>query len=362
MFKRNTRLKIGLTLMALALSVTGVLAACGEQKPADTGKVRNFTLYVREGTLMLPDGKKVWMFGYTDNPNQSASVPGPTIVVDEGDTVNITLINDKDPTKTQVNAGDGHTVHLHGLDLPSQMDGDPMTAAGMHSVMPGTRFTYHFVANQPGTYWYHCHEAAAEHMQMGMYGALVVQPKGDPHRAYADTPEFDKSYTFLLSDVDTSLHALDFDSLHKANTPEPNWSQYRPDYFLINGKAWPDTMRDPTTWVTATVGQTVLIRLINGGNVAHAIHTHGYHFQVIATDGRKLSDPYEKDTLSIAPGERYDIILKLDMVGRYMIHDHFEQYTTNNGESMGGMVTMINVNNQDGSNPIPMPGTMMDDD
>jgi len=101
--------------------------------------------------------------------------------------------------------------------------------------MEGEKYTYHFVAKHAGTYWYHCHEGAAEHIQMGMYGAFVVLPNGDNHRAYADTPAFDKQYTFVLGDMQSEAHAKDYDALHKGGE-EFNWSQYRPDYFFINGK------------------------------------------------------------------------------------------------------------------------------
>src|SRR6266480_311574 len=175
---------------ALLTRSTGTDAAAQSQnKP---GKVRNFTLYVRQTQVKTPNGAKIWAFGFTDDPKGPAKIPGPRIVVDEGDTVNITLVNDKDPTKTQGNPdGDGHTIHLHGLDMPWNMDGDPMTAPGGHAVLEGTKFLYKFVAKYPGTYWYHCHEGAAEHIQMGMYGALVIRPKGQANRAYANTPEFD---------------------------------------------------------------------------------------------------------------------------------------------------------------------------
>ncbi len=320
-----------------------------------TGKTRNFTLYVRDATLMLPGGKQTYVFGYTDDPNGKAKIPGPKLEVDEGDTVNLTLVNDKDPTNTQYNnGGDGHTIHLHGLDLPSPVDGDPMTAPGGESVKQGKSFTYHFVAKEPGTYWYHCHEEAAEHIQMGMYGAFVIHPKGESNRAYHGSPTFNKEYTFVLSDLDSASHDLDQKHLYE-NGPDVNWTNYHPNYFLMNGKGWPDTMMDPTTSVNATVGQTVLVRLINTGYAVHSMHTHGFHFQVIGTDGRKLDSPYYKDTLLVAPGERYDVMLKLNQVGRFMFHDHIEQNTTNDGDYLGGMTTMINVNNPDGSNPIPMP-------
>ncbi len=333
----------------LALLVTGMLASCAgtpdsasqvQANKAVAGQVRNFKLYVRENTLKMPDGKQIYVFGYTDDPKGPAKIPGPTLLVNEGDTVNLTLVDDRDPTKTKFNPdGDGHTFHLHGLDLPSSFDGDPMTAPGQHSIMQGDSYTYHFVAKHAGTYWYHCHEGAAEHIQMGMYGAFIVLPNGEPHRAYAATPTFDKDYT---------------DALHKGGD-EFNWSQYHPDYFLINGKAWPDIMSDPTSTIDATVGQRVLVRLINTGYVSHSLHSHGFHFLVLGSDGRKVPEPYEKDTLVVGPGERYEILFTLDQIGRYMFHDHFEQNTTNNGGYPGGMMTMINVNNKDGSNPVPMP-------
>ena len=355
----RTRKACGIMLILFA-AVIVVIAGCSntatiqQTSVQQASQVRNFTLYVRPVTVVTPDGQKIWSFGFTDDPKSDAKIPGPALIVNEGETVNLTLIDDKDPTKTNSNTtGDGHTIHLHGLDLPSAMDGDPMTAPNGHSVLQGAQFLYHFVAKNAGTYWYHCHQGAAEHIQMGMYGPLIIRPKDGTNVAYSGTPKFDKEYTFVLSDMDSALHQADFATLYQGGK-EPNWTQYHPNYFFINGKAWPDTMKDPSTNITAMVGQTVLVRLVNAGYVSHAMHSHGFHFLVVGSDGRKLDQPYYKDTLTIGPAERYDVIFKLDQVGRFMFHDHFEQMTTNNGDYPGGMITMINVNNPDGSNPTPM--------
>src|SRR5437764_5388150 len=115
--------------MLVCLLVTGILGATLQAKASNRlsaqaqtpGKIRNFTLYVRSAMLTMADGKQIFAFGYTDQRNGPAKIPSPTLIVDEGDTVNITLINNLDPTKTKYNpVGDGHTIHLHGLDLPSQ--------------------------------------------------------------------------------------------------------------------------------------------------------------------------------------------------------------------------------------------------
>ena len=318
-------------------------------------QVRNFQFYVRDNTLTMPDGQKIWIFGYTNSPDGNAQVPGPLLIVNQGDTVNVTLNNIHDPTITENNpTGDGHTIHFHGLDLPSQDDGDPMTAPGGHGVTQGSSYTYHFLASTAGTYWYHCHVQAAEHIQMGMYGALIIRPRGQPNRAYANTPAFDKEYTFVLSELDSNAHQVTYNHIYQ-NSPVFNWTRYQPDYFLINGKAWPDTLKDPADNIVATVGQTVLVRLINAGYMLHSMHSHGYHFTVIGTDGRALAQPYEKDTLDIAPGETYEILFHFNQAGRFMFHDHFEQDTTNNGVYPGGMLTMITVNNANGTNPVPEP-------
>lgn len=361
MNKTKVIIGAGLAVLAISLLTTGLLSTTLHSKASTVGiqlppaQTRNFTLYVRDNVLTMPDGQKIYVFGYTDDPKGHAKVPGPTLVVNEGDTVNVTLVNDHDPTLTQFNPpGDGHTIHLHGLDVPSIDDGDPMTAPGGHGVMQGQRFIYHFVAQYAGTYWYHCHVEAAEHIQMGMYGAIIVRPRGEPNRAYEGTPTFDKEYTFVLSDMQSDAHQIDYNHLYHNGT-DFNWTNYHPNYFLINGKAWPDTMKDPQDHIVATVGQTVLVRLINIGYEDHAMHSHGFHFLVIGTDGRKLDQPYYKDTLDIAPGERYDVLFTFDQPGQFMFHDHFEENTTNNGAYPGGMLTMITVNNANGTNPDPSP-------
>ncbi|GAC1618238.1 MAG: hypothetical protein NVS4B9_08520 [Ktedonobacteraceae bacterium] len=368
---------IGLTAFLAVLFVAGVVStqfqasSTSSQVAAATlyrsnPQVRNFTLYVRDNLVRMPDGKQIYVFGYTDDPHGHAKVPAPTLIVNEGDTVNVTLINDKDPTKSQYSSGDGHTIHLHGLDLSSTYDGDPMTAPSrtakgdilttpaaedsgiqpiLGAVQEGQRFTYHFLANHAGTYWYHCHVDVQEHVQMGMYGAFVVQLAGAPNQAYIDTPTFNKQYTFVLSEMDSGGHQIDYNNIYK-NGPTMNWTHYQPDYFLLNGKAYPDTTMDPTTSIHATPGQIVLIRFVNAGSRVRVIHPDGSRFLVIGTDGRKLDQPYEEETLQIGPAERYDIILRLSQAGRFMLHDRVDKNT--GGTSLDKVLTTINVGNTSG--------------
>lgn len=377
MNRKQTWFVLGLTIFLVVLFIAGVIstqfqtggtssqtsAAALYKYNKYTPQVRNFTLYVRDNVLKMPGGKQIYVFGYTDDPHGRAQVPGPTLVVNEGDTVNVTLINDKDPTKSKYSAGDGHTIHMHGLDLSSVYDGDPMTApprtangdiittpaaedSGVQPILgpvqQGQRFTYHFVASYAGTYWYHCHVDVQEHVQMGMYGAFIIQPAGAPNQAYIDTPTFNKQYTFVLSEMDSVGHQIDHDNIYN-NGPAMNWTHYRPDYFLLNGKAYPDTTADPNDSVSGTRGQTMLLRFVNAGSRVRTIHPDGLHFLVIGTDGRKLDHPYTKDTLQIGPAERYDVILNLTQAGRFMLHDHMDKNTTTSAPSPDRVLTTITV-------------------
>ncbi len=100
MDRKSTKLAIALVLLLISMLTTGLLGACSQtndQPKTHTptpGQERNFTLYVRDNLLKMPNGQQIYVFGYTDDPHGRAQVPGPPLIVDEGDTVNVTIVND----------------------------------------------------------------------------------------------------------------------------------------------------------------------------------------------------------------------------------------------------------------------------
>lgn len=323
----------------------GSISAVAQAAPQE----RNYTLYVREGWVTMPTGEQVWVYGYTDQSNGAPTVPGPTITANVGDKVNIKLVNDLDPTKTGLQIlGDGHTIHMHGMDIDTANDGDWMSDL-TQPVEPGFSFTYSFVAKEAGTYWYHCHQEALEHTQMGMYGALVIRPVGGVG-AYDDGPAFDKEYTIVLSDMDSKLHQGMYE-YYTNGAAYPDWRKFQANYFLMNGKSAPESMTDANTAISAKLGQKIFVRLINAGTMAYSLHLHGFHFQVVATDGRLLPKPYLKDTLPIAPGERYDILFTADQPGLYALQSSYHAQLATDGISNGGMMTMVEVADENGNVP-----------
>ena len=114
-----------------------------------------------------------------------------------------------------------------------------------------------------------------------------------------------------------------------------------PNYFTINGKAYP-----ATDTIHMKVGQKLLVRFIGShNNFIHPMHVHGGPFTVVATDGSPLpeSAQYEKDTINIGPGERYDVIWPAREPGKWLIHCHMPHHTTNNNVEVkgGGGLTML---------------------
>ncbi|MFC5531850.1 multicopper oxidase domain-containing protein [Cohnella yongneupensis] len=292
---------------------------------------KKFQLYATDGYATLADGTKAYIWGYSlKNQKGTATYPAPTLTVNEGDQVEVTLTN-LGPSKAGIQPL-SHTIHFHGLDTDQANDGVPDTSP---PVKPGESFTYKFIASHAGSYYYHCHVDTVEHLQMGMHGAFIVKAKNGEKKAWTGGPAYDKEYVMLLNEFDPVWHQA------VAEGKPYDRTDFHPRFWTINGKSFPDTMNDPSTMVTATVGQKILIRFINSGYEEHSFHMHGYHFKVIASDGRPLPAPIEKDTLTIGPAERYDILVTFDQPGEFPLHSHNIVDNTNDGVYPGGLHTMI---------------------
>ncbi|PYE56586.1 multicopper oxidase domain-containing protein [Deinococcus yavapaiensis] len=276
-----------------------------------TGELRNFTLEVHKIVTEIAPGVKVeqWAYGF---PGQQATVPGPELRVKEGDVVSITFKNTHDQP---------HTIHLHGITrLAQDMD-------GIKEVLPGESYTYTFVASHAGTYAYHCHFQTYLHADMGMYGALVVEPRDDAQKVW------------------NTEHTLVLDEWDSHQDPKAPIHTSTPNYFLVNGKSFPLAEN-----IKIADNEVSLLRVVNMGDEPHAWHLHGMNFLKIAKDGENLEHPTREDVLFIAPGERYDILVK-GRDGSFPFHDHMVKNVTNNGIYPGGMHVMI-----EGGTPLTFSG------
>ncbi len=293
----------------------------------------------------------------------NAQFPAPVIYASVGDVVEIRLKNLGTSNPDAPN--DPHSIHLHGMDVDAANDGVPETSiAAVPAPNPnddetteadykpsgeGNVVVYMFSPKVAGTYMYHCHQEADIHVQMGMYGALVIY---NPTDAAATTGPgtgkggmeygwaYDKDYVLLLSEVDTNQHESE------AGSYNPPWNPvlYQPQFWFINGLSFPNTIHVGLSWgdwiaahpnydpfivgsigkthtdAKVTKGEKVLLRVINMGYETQPMHMHGFHGKIIGSDQRAwtwANDPnktpfgegLEKNTLTIGSGETYDWLL-----------------------------------------------------
>ena len=139
---------------------------------------------------------------------------------------------------------DAHTIHWHGFrNVIPWFDGEPSTSV---SVPTGRIFRYIYRPREAGTYMYHCHVEDVEHVHMGMTGLVFVRPLQDGQSiggftkfAYNDgdgSTGYHREYAMFLSEVWAEAHWAD------AHIQLPEWSDYRADFALLNGRAYPDTI------------------------------------------------------------------------------------------------------------------------
>jgi FtsP/CotA-like multicopper oxidase with cupredoxin domain len=289
-------------------------------------------------------------------------VPGPEFHVMEGDWIKVNFTN-----RTE----EMHTIHWHGLTVPYTMDGVPMIT--QDPVHPGHTFVYRFQAKPAGTHWYHCHWGTPLHASSGMHGAFIIHRKDEPLKQRFP---YTRDYTLMLEAWDVHFAREEINGLlegmkqvnllmaqgrlspsthgffrnyqefakavEKGSYIPPyllgrsSGVPFRPNFFGINGKAYPATKR-----IGIKQGEWIRVRLINAGSSDHHMHLHGHDFWWIAQDGNDLAEPRRLNTIHVEPGGTYDIMIYGDNPGYWTFHDHKTTQVRNNGIYPGGMLTVL---------------------
>lgn len=312
---RGTSALLGIALMFLFAAGANANAVI----PGITGP--NFTLRAAAAHIDTPDGDSLLIWAYGDaaagTPEQ---LPGPTLIVNQGDVVTVNLGNQLTVPVSMVFPGQtGVTATPAGG--PTN-DGLLTLEAG-----PGGTVQYQFTAIRPGTFLYHSGTRPELQVEMGLYGALIVRPTGfdqDTNRTAYGHPDsaYDHEYLFLLSEMDPNIHDLvDFGFMNLVDNTEAF-----PVFWFINGRNGLDTTAPPDVpWqphqpynalARTHPGEKVLLRMIGAGRDLHPFHPHGDHHRIIARDAMLLSSAPGRGanlatddfTTSVLPGATVDAI------------------------------------------------------
>lgn len=284
-------------------------------------------------------------------------IPAPTLHFKKGDQLTINVHNKLDQETA---------VHWHGIILPWQMDG--VLGISQQGIPPGGVFHYQFTLNQSGTYWYHAHAGLQE--QQGFYGAFLIDPPQHPSYKYT------KDYVVVLSDWSNTYPDQILSNLKKEgdyyspNFPlQPSLVKFIHDYkkaspdegkqliddykmmqqmrmgiydfsdvaydaFLLNGQ-----MKLKPWTALVKVGDIVRLRFIGaGGSTIFHVKIPDASMQVVHVDGNDVK-PYTIQDLTIAPGETYDVLVKIQRNEPYII---YAESIDTVGAAYGALVTSSN--------------------
>ena len=346
-----------------------------------------------DGFTKMADGRDVYMFGFTNisslvrfnNHSTSKAIlaknqcefPGPTLDVREGNhhylnlsTLGMTLRPD---------LFDPHTVHFHGFpNATALFDGEPMSSLATNQ---GNDFTYFYQLMDPGTYMYHCHVEAPEHMEMGMLSNLVVRPSQDVTRPVVCTDGSGRApgsfAGFIFNDGDCStgydseliLQFAEIDAaFHDADSfaqPLP-FAELKARYYVLNGRGYPDTVNTAQilnqegypaqkihSLITAAAGQRILVRLSNL-SIANftTIEVLGLPMQVVGKDAKFLRRPNGKDlryfanSVFIGPGESAELLINTIGIapGTYYLYSRNLEQLNSDMLDRSGAMTEIRIN------------------
>lgn len=279
-------------LFSTAAAAIVMLVSGAAQAGIDGITDASYSLAARAGYISVPDGGSIYSWGYTTGPTMQ--LPGPTLKVTAGQTVTVTLTNNLPSAAGNVSiVFPGHEVSASG----------GVSGELAQEATPGSSVTYTFTAAEPGTYTYHSGTQPDLQVEMGLYGALIVYPvapvAGCAQSAY-DHPGtcYDREYLYLLSEVDLHIHRAAEAQAGGAGPIMLPGGAYHSEYWLLNGRAAPDTMAMAGTATLPTQpydamtrmhpGERVLMRVIGAGREMHPFHHHGNHARVLAHDGRLI--------------------------------------------------------------------------
>ncbi|MFN8486060.1 MAG: multicopper oxidase domain-containing protein [Caldilineaceae bacterium] len=350
------------------------------------GTIKNANGAVLAPDSLAPAGRTTYIFGFRDvtvldggptvrtpatttNPlilaqKNKVQSSAPLLFFDENDSIQMTLTNLGLGVRPDLT--DPHTIHWHGFRNATPIfDGVPEMSI---SVPIGRDFPYYYHPTDPGTYMYHCHNEDVEHVQMGMAGLLFVRPAqnktgngaGAPIARYnggsATAPlgyvyndgvalndprstAYAREFNFILTDMWAQSHYDD------AHIQVSDWSDFHADFYLMNGRSYPDTLApngggtDLTTGdliapagrpdlqsqpisslVQCNAGEKVLLRFANLGYTQPSMKLTGIQMRVVGKDATPLrglgstgvrngaDTSYVTDTIHLGAGESFDAL------------------------------------------------------
>jgi hypothetical protein len=308
--KRSLRVFLLVATVLLWLSAGPALAK--------VNGITGTSFQLRTGTahIQASDGASLFIWGFANGAGP-VQYPGPTLIVNQGDVITVSLTNTLNVPVSIVFPGQEGVIAAGGV--PGLITNEAPAGGGTVS--------YTFTAAGAGTYMYHSGTRPEVQIDMGLVGAIIVRPVGfdiNTNRIVYNHPDtwYDWEYLFLMTEMDNRLHEL-VELGQLAAYDDTTWFPY---YWFFNGRNAPDTMiaafspdlpHQPYDCMPRThPGERVLVRIVSAGRKMHPLHLHGNSAFVVGKDGRLVARTPATGpdlatlffTVPAFPGETYDTL------------------------------------------------------
>lgn len=328
---------------------------------AGTASAAVYDLCAGEGTLLLPNGAGVSVWGFSLDAGDPCvpTIPGPTLRVDPADPV--LTINLRNTLSEPV------SLHILGQQLTSppapvyeegrvrsfthEAAENVGTASYTWGSPPGRPF-------KPGTYLLQSGTNPAKQVQMGLSAPVIMDAAtgvaylDNPNTTAVDPVSYDHEVILVFQEIDPDIHAAVAAGTY-GTPPSITSSAHRdPAYFLINGMAYPNAGLNPLNAATPiAVGERGLIRFINAGGETHVPQILNNYMTLVAEDGVPLKYAQERYGLELNPAKTMDAVFTPSAPGRSPILDG-RLNLTNAGAYPGGMLAYLNIGSAPGSDTV----------
>jgi len=339
MKKRQLNLSLRLLAAASLLAVAGSASAA------------TFDLVAEQVNKTMPDGSVIPMWGYrlAAQAPGTATVPGPTLRVPAGDTeLIINLTNNLPQTIDLPPVGTGIGTRT-SIVVPGQrsasspaMFTDGTGRTRVRSLAPEaavgatTAYTWSGTNLQPGTYLYHSGTQPQVQVQMGLYGAVIVE--AGANLSYVGEAPHAGEIMLLYSEIDPVLHAAVANGTYGTAPGPTSTLDYAPKYFLVNGEPFVQSATLPLA--TAAAGSSTLLRMLNAGLQMRVPVLQGLDMRLIAEDGKRYQFPRTQYSAFLPPLKTMDAIIVPTADGELPIYDR-RLALANGAAAPGGMFRVL---------------------
>lgn len=289
-------------------NMTDALNEMGKvQKMMSGAQVREFHINAKETSWEIFPGCFANALSYNNQ------LPGPVIKVSEGDQVKLVLHN---ALKTST------SLYIHGMRLPHKVDGLPRKGSGL--IGPGEAYIYQFIAEQPGTFWYHPQVPHYDQMHKGLAGIIVVEPKSIPKT-------YERDFAIVISELNGTSGGA------KAAPAAGQRPALNGTVFLANGKS---AQAIPPLEVHN--GERIRLRIVNSSSEACPLTLTGHRFEIVSQNGSDAIEPHvSRDTVTVNAGERVDLEFTADNPGVWSLSSLKANQTSFNGSFPGGFAMVV---------------------